>query len=199
MSLVLNNRAQEVKKIVFIWKHGRKRWRCAHTSQAWIVFSFIGIGRGGGNNPPTFSFNFYVKQEKNHKCTKLKGKIITNVTLIWFEGAGKTTPLNSILEFSIISDFKMRNVLILHWFIKTLWAHDVEMTTMRYNDVTSMPFRRHVMMSCACWEFGPPLPPPPLQCSKPWPPNILNLPMPMSLGVEIWKYIKYFAPGHFDI
>ena len=43
---------------------------------------------------------------KNHKCTKLKGKIIINATLIWFEGTGKTIPLNSILEFSIISDFK---------------------------------------------------------------------------------------------
>ena len=71
--------------------------------------SIIGVGRGGGggggqgggggrppnnlrgggnipfwppNNPPTFSFNFFVKQEKNHKCTKLKGKIIIHVTLI---------------------------------------------------------------------------------------------------------------------
>ena len=34
------------------------------------------------NNPPTFSFNFYVKQKKTHKCTKLKGKIIMNITLI---------------------------------------------------------------------------------------------------------------------
>ena len=34
------------------------------------------------NNPPTFSFNFYMKQEKNHKCTKLKGKILINATLI---------------------------------------------------------------------------------------------------------------------
>ena len=34
------------------------------------------------NNPPTCFFNFYVKQEKNHKCTKLKGKMIINVTLI---------------------------------------------------------------------------------------------------------------------
>ena len=34
------------------------------------------------NNPPTFSLNFYLKQEENHKCTKLKGKIIINVTLI---------------------------------------------------------------------------------------------------------------------
>ena len=63
---------------------------------------FIGVGRGGGarggqfergganipfgppNNPPTFSLNFYVKQEKitnDHKCTKLKGKIIINVTI----------------------------------------------------------------------------------------------------------------------
>ena len=68
------------------------------------------------NNPPTFSFNFYVKQEKKHKCTKLKGKIIINATLIWFEGTGKIIPLNPILEFSIISDFKMRNVIIWHWF-----------------------------------------------------------------------------------
>ena len=49
-----------------------------------------GLGRGAGgwqhtippNNPSAFSFNFYVKQEKNHKCTKLKGKMIINVTLI---------------------------------------------------------------------------------------------------------------------
>ena len=60
------------------------------------------------NNPPTFSFNFYVKQEKNHKCTKLKSKITINVTLILFEGTGKTIPLNSIFDFSVISDFKMR-------------------------------------------------------------------------------------------
>ena len=47
--------------------------------------------RGGGptyplapppNNPPTFSFNFYAKQDKKHKCTKLERKIIINVTLI---------------------------------------------------------------------------------------------------------------------
>ena len=37
---------------------------------------------GPPNNSLTFSFNFYVKREKNHKCTKLKGKIIINVTLI---------------------------------------------------------------------------------------------------------------------
>ena len=81
------------------------------------------------NNPPTFSFNFYVKQEKNHKCTKLKGKIIINVTLIWFEGTGKTIPFNSILQFSILSDFTMRNVSIWHWFIKNLVG------TWRRNDV----------------------------------------------------------------
>ena len=33
------------------------------------------------NNPPTFSFNFYVKQEKITN-TKLKGKIIINAVLI---------------------------------------------------------------------------------------------------------------------
>ena len=41
-----------------------------------------GGGGGGGGGSTTFSFNFYVKQEKNHKCTKLKGKIIINATLI---------------------------------------------------------------------------------------------------------------------
>ena len=44
-----------------------------------------GVGGGGGeggNNPSTFSFNVYMKGGKNHKCTKLKGKIIIIVTLI---------------------------------------------------------------------------------------------------------------------
>ena len=73
--------------------------------------------RGGGgatyllppspNNPPIFSFNFYVKQEKNHKCTKLKGKILKNVTLIRFEGTCKTILFNSILEYSALSDFQV--------------------------------------------------------------------------------------------
>ena len=126
------------------------------------------------NNPPTFSFNFYVKQEKNDKCTKLKGKIIINVTLIWFERTCKTIPFNSILEFSILSDFKMRNVIIWHWFIKNL------MGTWRRNDVASTSFRRIdvVTTSFACWEFDPPWPPP--QYSKPWPPNILNAPCCLS-------------------
>ena len=66
---------------------------------------FIGVGRGEGgggrascnnltgggggqhtlwppNNPPTFSLQFLCETGKNHKCTKLKGKIIINVTLI---------------------------------------------------------------------------------------------------------------------
>ena len=45
--------------------------------------------RGGGQhtlwlpkNIPIFSCKQDVKQEKNHKCTKLKGKIIINVTLL---------------------------------------------------------------------------------------------------------------------
>ena len=46
--------------------------------------------------------------------------MIINATLIKFEGTGKTIPLNSILEFSIISDFKMRNIIIWHGFIKNL-------------------------------------------------------------------------------
>ena len=34
------------------------------------------------NNPSTFSFNVLYETGKNHKCTKLKGKIIINVTFI---------------------------------------------------------------------------------------------------------------------
>ena len=90
---------------------------------------------------------------------------------------GKTIPLNSILEFSIISYFKMRNVIIWHWLIKNL------MGTRRRNDVDATSLRRIdvVTTSCACWEFGTPWPP---QNSEPCPPpppppNILNLPTPM--------------------
>ena len=77
---------------------------------------------------------------------------------------GKTIPLNSILEFSIISYFKMRNVIIWHRFIKNL------MGTRRRNDVDATSLRRIdvVTTSCACWEFGPPFPPPPPN-SKPCP------------------------------
>ena len=97
---------------------------------------------------------------KNHKYTMLKGKIIINVILIWFEGTGKTIPLNSILEFSIRSDFEMRNVIIWHWFIKSLVGAS---TSLRHIDV--------VTTSCACWEFAPPPPH-----------NILNLPTPLQLS-----------------
>ena len=107
---------------------------------------------GPPNNSPTFFFNFYVKQEKNHKYTKLKGKIIINITFIWFEGNGKTIPLSSSLEFSKISDFKMRNVIIWHWLVKNLVG------TWRQNDVDATLLRRIdvIRTSCACWEFGPP-------------------------------------------
>ena len=44
--------------------------------------------------------------------------------------------------------------------LKTLWVHDVEMTLRRIDIITT---------SCACWEFGPPCPPPP---------KILNLDPP---------------------
>ena len=47
----------------------------------------IGVGRGGpgkpggggGGRPPN---NYLCETGKNHNCTKLKGKIIINVTLI---------------------------------------------------------------------------------------------------------------------
>ena len=102
---------------------------------------------------------------KNHKCTKLKGKIIIDVTLIWFEGTGKTIPLNSILEFSILSDFKMRNVIIWHWFIKNLVG------TWRHYDVM-----------CLLGICPPPLAPPPNILNL-GPPNILNLSPHNSLNL----------------
>ena len=140
--------------------------------------TFIGVGRGGargGPGPPPIIWgggganipfgppiihphfpSISMWNRKNHKCTKLKGKIIINVTLIWFEGTCKTIPFNSIHEFSILSDFKMRNVIIWHWFIKNLvgiWRrNDVDATSLRRIDVSTT--------SCACWEFGPPLGPP---------------------------------------
>ena len=88
---------------------------------------------------------------KNDKCTKLKGKIIINVTLIWFERTCKTIPFNSILEFSILSDFKVSNVIIWHWFIKNLVG------TWRQNDV---------MCLLGICPPPPPPPPPPPQYSK---------------------------------
>ena len=118
---------------------------------------------------------------KNHKYTKLKGKIIINATSIWFEGTGKTIPLNSILKVSIILDFKMRNRIIWHWFIKNLvgtWPrNDVDATSLRRIDV--------ITTSCACWEFGSPLPPP--QNSKPWPPQYSKPSYAYEYGVSLAK------------
>ena len=96
----------------------------------------------------------------------MKGKIIINVSLIWFEGACKIIPFKSILEFSILSYFKMRNVIIWHWFTKNLvgtWRrNDVDATSLRRIDVSTT--------SCACREFGPPCLPLP-QYSTPCPPQ----------------------------
>ena len=86
----------------------------------------------------------------------MKGKIIINATVIWFEGTGKTIPLNSILEFSTISDFKMRNVIIWHWFIKNLVG------TWRRCDVVTSHRRHYVICLLGIW---------PPQYSKPWPPQ----------------------------
>ena len=100
--------------------------------------------------------------EKNHKYTKLKGKIIINETLIWFEGTGKTIPFNSILEFSIWSDFKMRNVIIWHWLNKNLVG------TWRQYDV---------MCLRGIWH---PLAPTPLQYSKPSYAYVVSVSWPRS-------------------
>ena len=95
---------------------------------------------------------------------------------------GKTIPLNSILEFSIISYFKMRNVIIWHWLIKNL------MGTRRRNDVDATSLRRIdvVTTSCACWEFGPLGPPKILNLG---PPNILNLPTSKPWSMNTGDYV----------
>ena len=74
------------------------------------------------------------------------------------------------------------------------------MGTRRQNDVRATSLRRIdvVTTSCACWELGPPLapppPPPPPQYSKPWPPNILNLPTPMiTLNTE--RVLTFIGQG----
>ena len=119
------------------------------------------------------------KRGKNHKYTKLKGKIIINVTLIRFEGTCKTIPFNSILEFSILLDFKMRNVIIWTNLLKTLCAHDIDVTSLRRIDVSTT--------SCACWEFAPPplLPPPSPQYFKPCTP-------PPQFSKPSYAYVKNF-------
>ena len=78
-------------------------------------------------------------------------------------------PFNSI-KFSILWDFKMRNVIGWLWSIKNLVAtwrrNGVDATSLRRIDVSTT--------SCAIWEFGPlapPPPPPPPQYSKHWPPQ----------------------------
>ena len=115
--------------------------------------------------------NSFSLEIKTHTCTKLKGRIIINETLICFEGTCKTIPFNSILEFSILSDFNMRNVIIWHWFMKSLVG------TWRRNDVTSHRRQYDVM---GLLGICPPLAP---QYSKPYPPpqysktfyaNVLN-------------------------
>ena len=76
----------------------------------------------------------------------------------------------------------MRNVIVWHWFIKNLvgtWRrYDVDATSLRRIDV--------VTTSCACWEFAPPIaPPPPPNILNLSPPNILNLPTPITGEVKI--------------
>ena len=139
------------------------------------------------NNSSKFSFNIYLKQEKNHKCTKLKGKIIIRVTLIWFEDTGKTILLNSILEFPVTSDFKMRNVIIWHCFKK-----NKIMGTWRQNDVDATSLRRIdvATTSCACWGIWPPCP---RQYSKHCPPQYSK---PSYAYASVWyaQHIPRFVP-----
>ena len=62
--------------------------------------------------------------------------------------------------------------------LKTYWAHDVEMTSMRRNDVASTSFRRHVPAG----SLPPPWPPNILDLG---PPNILNLLTPMKIKFRV--------------
>ena len=55
------------------------------------------VGEGGGAKGILAPHSNYCGSGKNHKYTKLKGKIIINVTLISFEGTDKTIPLNSTI------------------------------------------------------------------------------------------------------
>ena len=81
----------------------------------------------------------------------------------------------------------MRNVVIWHWFIKKLlgiWRrNDVDATSLHRIDV--------ITTSCACWNLALPCPPP--QYSKPWPPNILNLPTPMKMELFVFTMHKWAA------
>ena len=97
----------------------------------------------------------------------------------------KTIPLNSILECSIISYFKMRNVIIWHWLIKNL------MGTRRRNDVDATSLRRIdvVTTSCACWEFGPPLAP---QNSTPWPPQYSKPSYAYEDTISNWRFLNLY-------
>ena len=100
-------------------------WNIVHTGLKHRPIIWEGGGGGGGGGagstypltPPLIIHPHFPSisrwnQKKNYNSTKLKGEIIINVTLIWFEGTGKAISFNSILEFSILSDFKMRNVII---------------------------------------------------------------------------------------
>ena len=123
----------------------------------------IGVGRGGGRGGPGPPI---IWEGGQHTLWPPPPNNPPTCT-------GKTIPLNSILECCIISYFKMRNVIIWHWFIKSLVG------TRRRNDVDATLRRIDVVTtSCACWEFGPPLAPPKFLTLAP--PNILNLPTPME-------------------
>ena len=120
-------------------------WKGMPKQLAWTS-NIIGVGRGGargGQAPPI------IWEGGQHTLWPPNNPPICT---------GKTIPLNSILEFSIISYFKMRNVIIWHWLIKNL------MGTRRRNDVDATSLRRHVPAG----NLAHPWPP---QNSKPWPPQ----------------------------
>ena len=135
---------------LLVFKHNRWDGNFANQLFVWqryLSYLTIGVGRGGGQGgpgPPPIIW------EGGGQHTLWPPNNPPTCT-------GKTIPLNSILEFSIISYFKMRNVIIWHWFIKNLVG------TWRRNDVDATSLRRIdvVTTSCACWELGPP----------PWPPQ----------------------------
>ena len=143
--------------------------------------SNIGVGRGGGaggagppiiwEGGPTYPLpppppriihphfpSISIWNRKESKLYQVEGynNSKCNFNLIWRYWQNYSFQFYS--SISILSDFTVRNVIIWHWFIKNLvgtWRrNDVDATSLRRIDVSTT--------SCAYWEFGPPLPPPPI-------------------------------------
>ena len=67
---------------------------------------------------PHFVQGLCAKSKTRSQKYQVEGlNVIYKYSFILFEGIGKRIPFNSILKFAILSEFKMRNVIIWHCFI----------------------------------------------------------------------------------